>query len=217
MHSKHLMIIDPSLDTPELESYNSLTSKSPFRTSYHLPAIHNPKSMENKIEKACGLILMGSAASVHDSFQWMKTIEVIINKAIDNKVPILGICFGHQFLAHIFGGTINFLWESTKKVGIRKVKVNNNSFIQESCEGYLLYSHKEGVTQCPKNFDIFGSSSMVEIEAIAHRNLPIWSFQTHIEASKTFAKRIGVNQNNFEKTKSLSNKLLNAFFNKLVT
>ena len=73
------------------------------------------------------------------------------------------------------------------------------------------------MTQCPKDFDIFGSSSMVEIEAIAHRNLPIWSFQTHIEASKTFAKRIGVNQNNFEKTKSLSNKLLNAFFNKIVT
>ena len=89
MHSKHLMIIDPSLDTPELESYNSLASKSPFRTSYHLPAIHNPRSMGNKIEKASGLILMGSAASVHDSFQWMKTIEVIINKMEEQKMGVI--------------------------------------------------------------------------------------------------------------------------------
>ena len=215
MHHKHLMIIDPSVENPELESYNSLASKSPLKTSYHLPSIHNPRSMENNIQEARGLILMGSAASVHDSFRWMKNIEVILAKAIENKIPILGICFGHQFLAHIFGGSINFLWKSKKKMGIRKVKVNKNNFIKDSCEDYLIYSHREGVIKCPNDFDIFGSSSMVGIEAMAHKSLPIWSFQTHIEASKTFANKVGVNQNDFEKTIPFSNKLLNAFFEKI--
>ena len=103
MNSQSLMVIDPALEIPEIESYNSIAVRSPVNTSYHLPAIHSSKTMENQIENACGVILMGSAASVHDSLDWIKDTKTIIQKAVDKKIPILGICFGHQFLAHFFG------------------------------------------------------------------------------------------------------------------
>jgi len=216
MYTKNLMIIDPSLEIPELESYNKLASKSPIQTSYHLPAIHNSKSMENQIRNVSGVILMGSAASVHDNFDWMKNVTIVITKAIEKKVPILGICFGHQFLAHIFGGKIKLLWNTKKKIGIRKVKLNNNNLLKSTFEDYLIYSHQEGIVECPTDFTISGSSSMVEIEAISHKHLPIWSFQTHIEASNVFAERIGINQNDFKKAQPLGDALLNAFFNKII-
>lgn len=215
MNSKTIMVIDPSLKTPEIESYNNLVLKSPVKTSYHLPAIHSTKSMVESMNNILGIILLGSAASVNDDVDWIKDIELVLQKAIKNKLPILGICFGHQFIGKIFGGEIDFLWGSKKKIGIRKVKINSSSLLKDSWEDYLIYSHNEGVVSCPKNFSIFGSSTMVEIEAMSHNYLPIWSFQSHIESSKDFAERIGVNQKEFEKTIPLSNKLINSFFKKI--
>ena len=215
MNSKTIMIIDPSLKTPEIESYNKLALKSPVKTSYHLPAIQSTKSMVESMNNILGIILLGSAASVHDDFEWMKDIELVLKKAVDNKIPILGICFGHQLIGKIFGGKIDFLWGSKKKIGIRKVKINRNSLLKDSWEDYLIYSHNEGVVSCPKNFSIFGSSTMVATEAMSHNYLPIWSFQSHIESSKDFAERIGVNQKDFEKTIPLSDRLINAFFKKI--
>ena len=215
MNSKTIMIIDPSLKIPEIESYNKLALKSPVKTSYHLPAIQSTKSMVESMNNILGIILLGSAASVHDDFEWMKDIELVLKKAVDNKIPILGICFGHQLIGKIFGGKIDFLWGSKKKIGIRKVKINHNSLLKDSWEDYLIYSHNEGVVSCPKNFSIFGSSTMVATEAMSHNYLPIWSFQSHIESSKDFAERIGVNQKEFEKIIPLSNQLINAFFKKI--
>ena len=68
MNSKTIMIIDPSLKTPEIESYNKLALKSPVKTSYHLPAIYNTKSMIESINNIFGIILLGSAASVNERF-----------------------------------------------------------------------------------------------------------------------------------------------------
>ena len=43
MKSENLMIIDPSLEIPEIESYNEISLCSPLKTTYHLPEIHSPK------------------------------------------------------------------------------------------------------------------------------------------------------------------------------
>ena len=215
MNSKSLMVIDPSLKTPELESFNEIALHSPIKTTYHLPAIHSSKSMNEKFNNVNGIILMGSAASVHDSYKWIIDLERIIKKAIKNHIPILGICFGHQFLAHLFGGKVDYLWKNSKKIGIRKVKVLINNLLIEPHEDFLVYSHREGVTKCPNEFNISAMSNMINIEGMVHKNLPIWTFQPHIEASKTFAKRIGLSSNEFEKSKSYSRLLLQSFLNKL--
>ena len=215
MNSQSIMVIDPALEIPEIESYNGIAVRSPVNTSYHLPAIHSSKTMENQIENACGVILMGSAASVHDSLDWINDTRAIIQKAVDKKIPILGICFGHQFLAHFFGGTVDYLWDTVKRRGVRKVQILKNNLLNNDQEGDLIYSHQEGVTSCPPDFDVSARSSMVEIEAIVHKSLPIWGFQPHIEASKTFTTRIGINGDDFKKAKPFSVLLLEAFLKKI--
>ncbi len=215
MSFQNLMVIDPAIKTPEIESYNEISLRCNINTTYHLPKIHSPNSMKKHINNACGIILMGSAASVHDSFHWLNNIKEIIEIGIKNRIPILGICFGHQFLAHLFGGTVDYLWNTTKKRGIRRIKILENNRLNNTQEDYLIYSHQEGVTKCPENFDVFATSSMVKIEAIVHKHLPIWGFQPHIEASKTFAQRIGVSEKQFSKTQSLSVLLLESFLNKV--
>ena len=215
MKSGNLMIIDPSLEVPEIESYNEISLCSQLRTTYHLPAIHSPKTMARYFTDIKGIILMGSAASVNDSYSWMSSLEQIIRSAVRKHIPILGICFGHQFLAHIFGGTVDKLWQNSKKVGVRKVKVLQNNFFKKSKTDFLIYSHREGVIKCPDDFEIAATSNMVNIEGLIHKSFPIWTFQPHIEASKTFSKRIGLSADEFDKCDFFGKQLLKSFLNKI--
>ena len=215
MNSKYLMVIDPFLIEPEIQSYNHISSRSPVPTTYHLPALFDPKSMDKVIGETCGIILMGSAASVHDKHEWLSNIHSIMEQAFARGIPTLGICFGHQFIAHMFGGTIDYLWNDKKKRGARSVKLNSHSILGESAEGNLIYSHREGVTSCPENFDISISSKMVKIDGITHKSKPIWGIQPHIEATQAFAKRIGISNDKFQPAFQFGTRILDRFLKKL--
>ena len=216
MNSKYLMVIDPSLIEPEIQSYNHISSRSPVLTTYHLPALFDPKSMDKVIGETCGIILMGSASSVHDKHEWLSNIHSIMEQAFARGIPTLGICFGHQFIAHMFGGTIDYLWNEREKKGARSVKLNSLSILEESAEGDLIYSHRESVTICPSDFEISILSDMVKIDGITHRSKPIWGIQPHIEATQAFAKRIGISNDKFQPAFQFGTRILDRFLGKLV-
>ncbi|MDI2089881.1 type 1 glutamine amidotransferase [Commensalibacter oyaizuii] len=54
------------------------------------------------------LIVLGGPMSVHDeaTYPWLKKEKKLIKKAIENNIPTLGICFGAQLIASIYGAEI---------------------------------------------------------------------------------------------------------------
>ncbi len=206
-----LMVIDPSMHHPEIASYNNMVHSSPVPTTYHLPVLSEQNSMKDELDNTCGVVLMGSAASVYDDYGWIKRISEILIQAAEKQIPILGICFGHQLIAHVFDGKVDFLWNKVKKKGLRQVNLSKNALWGESQSGELIYSHQEGVTVCPPNFNITASSEMVVIDGIAHQSKPIWGFQPHIEATTSFAKRNGVNPDDFGNAFQFGSKIMKTF------
>jgi len=57
-------------------------------------------------ENIKGIILTGSLNSVNDKCEWIDEELNFIGDAINQEIPILGICFGHQLLGKYFGVNI---------------------------------------------------------------------------------------------------------------
>ena len=134
---------------------------------------------------------------------------------MEKDIPILGICFGHQFLASHLGGQVDYLWDKEKKKGTRQVDIKRNSLIDSERTCHLIYSHQEGIINCPSNFEVIASSDMVKMEGIGHESKAIWGFQTHIEASWSFAKRQDISIEDYEKANEHGTQIMQSFFKKL--
>jgi GMP synthase (glutamine-hydrolysing) len=52
------------------------------------------------------VVVTGSAAMVTDGEAWSEAVAVWLGVAVEARTPLLGICFGHQLLAHALGGRV---------------------------------------------------------------------------------------------------------------
>ena len=207
----HLLIIDPAVKKPEIESYNRIVLAAPYPVTYHLPAMYGFTSIEKVSENISGIVVLGSAASVHDGHSWQDAITELILDAFENNIPVMGICYGHQLLAHIFGGTVGPLWNGQKKQGQRNVDLKENILWGAARSGLMIFSHQEGVTKCPDDFVITAVSDMVAIDGFASKTKPIWGFQTHIEATQAFIDDHNVPNVNSHKAFELGLRILDNF------
>jgi len=57
-------------------------------------------------ENASGIVMTGSHAMVTDHEEWSEKLCPWILRAVEKSVPFLGICYGHQLLAHALGGEV---------------------------------------------------------------------------------------------------------------
>ncbi|MBC7659768.1 MAG: gamma-glutamyl-gamma-aminobutyrate hydrolase family protein [Chitinophagaceae bacterium] len=183
----HVAVIDPGSRVPELDNYNRLVLGCPeVRFSYHLPALFGMSSLQFLVQKADALIIFGSAASVYDQLPWQAPLHTWIKSQVDSGLPTLGICYGHQLLAHLYGGTIEFAVPSQEKYkGLRTIDFLKKGFWAGD-EGRYIVSHRELIATLPACFDTAGSSLLVKHELIQHRTLPTWGIQSHPEAGPEF-------------------------------
>ena len=51
-----------------------------------------------------GIVITGSPAMVSERAEWSETAAAWTRQAVEAQVPVLGVCYGHQLLAHALGG-----------------------------------------------------------------------------------------------------------------
>lgn len=128
------------------------------------------------------VILSGSSAHLQNSVhsQMYDAETEFIRQA---TVPILGICFGHQLIGRAFGSQIRAL--PTFISGFKPVTILKSDELfsnwREGEQVVLAQSHRDCLTDIPKNLVRLAESETCAIEAVKHRNRPIYGIQAHIE------------------------------------
>lgn len=59
-------------------------------------------------DRLAGILITGSPANLTDLAAWNYVAADYLQAAAERRVPILGVCYGHQLLAWTFGGTVEF-------------------------------------------------------------------------------------------------------------
>lgn len=214
--SSRLFVIDPGIKKTEFASYDLITKLSPITTSFHLLAKQDVQTIWNAEQtfQCSGIIILGSIASVHEWTSWQKELMRWIESEIEAQTPILGICYGHQLLAYMHGAEVVSC--GSEFVGFRNVELLEDTTLKfEKRKVPLFFAHNEKVRQVPSDFELLAQSDLHQVEGLRHKNLPIWSFQAHIEATETFARN-----NKFENVDEFpkltkGNEILEAFLKQL--
>jgi GMP synthase (glutamine-hydrolysing) len=78
------------------------------RVNFHVVSPHE-ESLPPDPGAYAGIIISGSHAMVTDREDWSERTAAWIPRAIQSRVPLLGICYGHQLLAQAMGGVVGNL------------------------------------------------------------------------------------------------------------
>ena len=139
----------------------------------------------NKIPKiesnVKGVILSGSPFSVRDTSSPRPDLS-----EIKGKIPLLGVCFGAQFLAHHFGGEVSP--SSTREYGRANLSfVDSNNILTRgmSNDSQVWMSHGDTIARIPSNYSIISSTKDVEIAGYAIKDEQTFGIQFHPEVYHT--------------------------------
>jgi GMP synthase (glutamine-hydrolysing) len=105
--------------------------------------------------------------------------------ALNSKLPILGICLGHQLIARAYGGEVGRA-ESEEYAHTKIYVKNENDLFKNMPKEFTAWaSHKDEVKKVPECFEILAYSDICDVESIKHKEKPIYGVQFHPEVSHT--------------------------------
>jgi GMP synthase (glutamine-hydrolysing) len=137
-----------------------------------------------------GMILLGSSASVPDNLPWQRPLFDWIWARVEQGIPLLAICYGHQLVAHMLGGKVEYIDPVTlnKQTGTRQITLIPPPFAPSLKSGAMVVSHREIVTKLPDSMTVFARSTSYQYDGLVHKHLPVWTLQPHPEATRQFLR-----------------------------
>ena len=140
-----------------------------------------------------GVILSGSPYSVHDP----EAFKVDLSQFV-GKVPVLGICYGAQFISHTLGGKVEKA-DSREygRANLETINLSNPLFKGFEKGSQVWMSHGDTITAIPSDFQVIGSTKDVHNAAFwcapgtklstvnCQLSTGIWAVQFHPEVFHT--------------------------------
>lgn len=109
-------------------------------------------------------------------------------KRLSGRIPILGVCLGHQAVCEAFGGTVSYAKEMMHGKA-SQIRLDTESRIFQGMEQEITaarYHSLAAVREClPKCLNITAQTAQGEIMAVEHSNYPVFGLQFHPESILT--------------------------------
>jgi GMP synthase (glutamine-hydrolysing) len=131
-----------------------------------------------------GVVVTGSAAMVTDRDLWSEQTAAWLRGAVQAGTPVLGICYGHQLLAHAFGGTVEDN-PCGRNIGTVDVRLLDSAAGDPLFAGFdrvlhVPVSHRQSVTALPAEAQLLATTERDPNHAFAIGERA-WGVQFHPE------------------------------------
>ena len=118
--------------------------------------------LPSHIDDFDGYLVTGSASGVYDDLDWIEPLMDFIRKAHAADKPLVGICFGHQVIAHALGGRTE-KWPDGWGIGVFDVSLGDRpSWMPEADSTRLIHIHQDQVVKLPADATLIGSTSFCD-------------------------------------------------------
>ena len=137
----------------------------------------HPYNKVPNLDEFIGVILSGSPASVRNE----DAPQVDLSQ-IKGKKPLLGVCYGAQYLSHNFGGEV--APSGTREYGRAMLTVaepNDPLLKGLSATTQVWMSHGDTIVRVPENYKIIASTESVRVAAYHIEGEQTWGIQFHPE------------------------------------
>jgi GMP synthase (glutamine-hydrolysing) len=144
----------------------------PFSMSLSRIKVFDPK----------GIILSGGPASIYD-----RAAPMADPRILDLGVPVLGICYGMQYMTHVLGAVVAKAEDREYGNAVIKVKDSRNLFhgFNRRQEETVWMSHGDRIENMPEGFKSLASSRNSPVAAMADLSRRLFGVQFHPEVAHT--------------------------------
>ncbi len=191
MHHPRLMVLDCTLSATSGRIFVAAVKRllpPAVHLVVHAPTRDAGSSWLDDFLRAppAGLLISGSAASVVGGPAWVEPLAADLRRTATVPTPTLGICFGHQLLAHAWGGKLRCPATPSQVRGIRRVELQtlDQPLLGGQKSFDAAFSHRDQVTEPPPGWHILAASDYSPIQALAAPDLPLVGVQWHPEADR---------------------------------
>ena len=117
-------------------------------------------------------ILSGSWAMVTDHAEWSERTAAWIRSAVEQSLPLLGVCYGHQLMAYALGGIVDDNprgWErGLKPLELTACCAKDPLLSQLPVHFSAWLSHRQTVLQAPPGSRVLATSALDECQIIRY-------------------------------------------------
>ena len=135
---------------------------------------------------ADGIILSGGPSSIYDEgAPQLDPAVLTLTRKDGTPMPILGICYGLQAMAHLEGGTVTAT--SMREFGRAVLQVDREGELlcQVPPGSHVWMSHGDALTEVPPGYEVLAHTSSAPVAAARHQDLPHYGVQFHPEVVHT--------------------------------
>jgi len=130
-----------------------------------------------------GIILSGGPLNVYEINKYS-----FDKRIIQNGIPVLGICFGHQIISKLNGGAVKH--SKHREFGLANIFKKKNSLLikdlfRKKKSINVWMSHADQVSKLPKNFQVIASSQNSKFAIIENKLKNYFGVQFHPEVTHT--------------------------------
>ncbi|MFK7837260.1 MAG: type 1 glutamine amidotransferase [Sulfitobacter sp.] len=133
--------------------------------------------MPQSVQDADGWLITGSRHGAYEDHPWIPPLEAFIRDCYAARVPMIGVCFGHQIIAQAMGGKVE-KFAGGWSVGAVDYEIEGQTYAINAW-------HQDQVVEKPQSAKVISSTDFCANAALVYDDL-FWTIQPHPEYGADF-------------------------------